>query len=246
MLDRLPELNCPAWLREMNLNTPVGFCLQSVLRDSLFYPCCQFDGDPVKFLGGNVFSFVYADLAQNSESLMEHLQCPQNMFRGYELLASQVLGAEHFLQPDGLNHQGFGPELREIENATWLIFRRLPEFGQGHGPERFSLLYVHGDGILAYEALYVQNLIQPLVMALIQPGSKNETQMAFGNDDCQLADIMGQHGFPQYFLSGGYCRDMAEQDSAWPRSYPSPALVTLPIQHQGSVSLYAVAAAAGP
>lgn len=31
MLDCLPELNCPAWLREMNLNTPVGFCLQSVL-----------------------------------------------------------------------------------------------------------------------------------------------------------------------------------------------------------------------
>lgn len=200
----------------------------------------------MKFLGGNVFSFVYADLAQNSESLMEHLQCSQNMFRGYELLASQVLVAEHFLQPDQLHNQNFNPELGGIETATWLIFRRLPEFGQGHGPERFSLLYVHGDGIVAYEALYVQNLIQPLVLALIQPGSENETQMAFGNDDCQLADIVRHHGFPQYFLSGGYCRDMVGQDSAWPQSYPGPALVTLSIQHQGLVSLHAVAAAAGP
>ncbi|MFM7169139.1 MAG: hypothetical protein ACKO3T_28200 [Planctomycetaceae bacterium] len=246
MLTCLPELNCPDWLQAVQGNGMMRFCVQNLLKNSLFYPCCQFDGTPVKFLGGNVFSFVYADHAQDSESLQAHLARRQNMFRGYTLLASQVVCVRDFWQPDMLHHDRFDPELNEIDSATWLVFQRLPNFTWQHGPERFSLLYIHGDGILAYQALYVQHRVQPLVFALIQPGNAANTIAAFGNDDCQLAGIMRQNGFPAYFLSGGYGEDMTDRDSAWPRAYPRPILTTVRSRYYGTASLYRAAAAAGP
>ena len=39
------------------------------------------------------------------------------------------------------------------------------------GPEKFSLLYVAGDGAATYAALYLENKIAPRALSIIRPGT---------------------------------------------------------------------------
>ena len=47
---------------------------------------------------------------------------------------------------------------------------RDDDFGEDHGPERFSLLYVRGEGVATFAGLYAANKVSPKALAIIQPG----------------------------------------------------------------------------
>lgn len=53
----------------------------------------------------------------------------------------------------------------------WFIMEREKDFDETHGPERFSLLYICGEGVATYLQLYNANNIVPIAIAVIQPGT---------------------------------------------------------------------------
>ena len=54
----------PAWLEAiLNGNVDIQLPLKDVLKDSLYYPASGLNGTPVKYLAGNVWSYIYADYA---------------------------------------------------------------------------------------------------------------------------------------------------------------------------------------
>ena len=199
--------------------------LRDLLEDSLYYPSCDIDGGVIKYCNENfdelgICSFVYADYATGEDRLEEHL----DDFMGYHLLASRKLspsdvGADKPIPiPEGINPDEY---LRYKEDwkpfARWAVFERDSDFGEEHGPERFSLLYLGAEGVAAYVGLYLANGITPKAMAIIQPGhgfGLNWTD--FLDPDAILAKTvkMGDK-MPEFFFYGGY-GEFEYDDFAWP------------------------------
>jgi len=80
----------------------------------------------------------------------------------------------------------------------------------GHGPVRFSLLFICSDGVDTFQALYVANRVAPKVVTVIQPGH------AFGHNWTDFTDsekvfarvvLANPAGQPDKVLYGGIGND---------------------------------------
>ena len=211
MLRQLQAIEVPSWLTNLTPETikHESFPLRELLRDSLYYPSCGFDSDPIKHFGGNVLSFVYVDYGHTRDAFMSALH-----FSGYDLVASRFV-TENELAPDGWRP----PELRRVDGdpmryrdhvkepfCVWSVFQRRGDFQVTHGSVRFSLLFICADGVATFQAIYIENSITPKAVAVIQPGH------AFGNNWTDYTDpgqifarlvIENPAGQPEMLLYGG-------------------------------------------
>ena len=129
------------------------FPVRALLYNSVYYPASAFDGGVIRDCNVNrkdwkILSFVYVDYMATERDLSE-----TDMPRGYHILGERRL-TEAELVPNGwtpqlppnFDMQRYQHTVGSFANrhpfATWLVFERLPEFGEDHGPKRFSLLYL--------------------------------------------------------------------------------------------------------
>ena len=216
----------PAWLLEANPDSP--FPLQDVLNKSLYYPSSRQDGDPVKHLGGFTHSFICVDWSISREELLVSLKDTRHRFRGYEILFHKDITAQQ-LAPNGftlppLKHGDGRPPRPWSQGAepfaVWAVHQRLEGYDDHHGPERFSLLFLCGEGVATFHALYYGNGCTPEVVAIIQPGHTwggNWTD--FTNPDLIFARsvLENPYGTPDYLLYGQWHNHYT--DVCWPQ-YP--------------------------
>lgn len=225
----------PMWLARLN-PAELGasdFPLEELLKHSLYYPAAGFDGRPVQFLGGFIHSFIYVDYGKEEQAVDAEVQAPG--FLGYHLVGGKHL-SERDLAPNGWRPQAppqFPNQMRAFTErqahrsvrspfATWYIFDRDECRDEGHGPLRFSLVYLCADGVAAYQALYRHNHTAPEVLAIIQPGndcSVNYTD--FKDPDSFLAwTVLRGNGsnIPEYLVCGGLLLDYTQ--AFWPDDYP--------------------------
>jgi hypothetical protein len=156
------------------------FPLQEILLNSLYYPACDNDGGVVKDCNTlnralGIESFIYCDYAFGEDRLNQSL----DSFSGYQVLAIRDL------KPADLTPNGWSPQIppRLSRNeylryadaykqpfAKWIVYERALDRDETHGPKRFSLVYIGGEGIATYQALYWSNNACPKAVAIIQPG----------------------------------------------------------------------------
>ena len=100
MISRLPEKSIPDWLAKISQNTITNdpFPLTKVLEDSLYYPASGFDVDPVKYLAGNILSFIYVDYGKSYDEFENEMDL--RGFRGYDRVATRLVD-EQELTPSG-------------------------------------------------------------------------------------------------------------------------------------------------
>lgn len=226
MIADVPMLELPVWLQMIEGSGAMQDSIprRDLLDQSLFYPSCGIDGDPVRFLSGAVWSFVYVDYGRSRESIIAEIDSP-SAFRGYELIGRRELN-ESELTPHSWTpnppKRGDGNPNRYQKHivhpfATWAIFSREQGFPSEHGPEKFSLLYIGGDGVATFQALYHGNGVRPRVVAIIQPG----TGFGFNWTDFREEDrIFGRSvlrnpaGPPEYLLYGGW--GIGYSPACWP------------------------------
>lgn len=194
--------------------------LQELLENSAYYPSCWFDGGVIKHCNKRlkdeeICSFIYCDYAPEENDVVNRASTG---FRGYHVFAHRTvemeeIGAEKPLPIDF--NMSFHEEMKLfdlIENKPenlychWLIMERDADFGQDHGPERFSLLYIRGEGVATYAGLYCANGIAPKVLAIIQPGhgfGGNWTN--YGDTRACLYHFLRSNpaGMPSYVFYGG-------------------------------------------
>ena len=246
MIEQLPVVEEPQWLTRVD---PMGiqdaeFPLHGILRDSLYYPSSDFDGDPVRHLAGNVLSFVYVDYGNSREELDDALASPG--FRGYEVITRRNV-TQRELAP-----RGWTPSYPSLEDGdpsryrdwmkkpfcSWIVLQRLVEMPENHGPNRFSLLYLCADGVAAFQALYVANGRCPSYVAIIQPGhgfGGNYTKFEDPNKILARSVLENPAGTPGYLLYGGYVRGVYRR-SCWP-SYSEP-ICRLPKEGGESIGVW--------
>jgi hypothetical protein len=224
----------PEWLAQIDLPEPgalesCAFPLRDALEHSLYYPAAGIDGRPVQFLGGFIQSFFYVDYGVQERDLEEAV----HGFLGY-----RVAGRKHLREVD-LAPNGWSPrippqcDMSRLEQlramgflkkpfADWYVFDRESHLGKDHGPKRFSLVYICGDGVATYQALYWPNKIAPKVLAIIQPGAGfggNYTDFR-DPEGCLAWTVLqgnGEH-VPEYLVYGGLLLDYTQ--ACWPDAYP--------------------------
>ena len=231
MIDSLHELEPPDWLRAAlkgrSAKVPP---LPEILQDSLFYPAAGFDGRPIRFLAGKIFSFVYADYGIADTDLAGNVK--DYPPAGYEVVSWQPIRLEDLGLASSLpraEHRGYLDDRYENKRQSWakdpfcdwLIFRRKPEFTSDHGPIGFSLLYFGYEAVAAFEALYVHNDVSPAAIAIIQPGTgfNGGNWTNFCDPDGPLAKRVLENpaGCPRVLLYGGVGGRDFYQETCWPR-----------------------------
>lgn len=217
----------PLWLSRLTTESIQNgpFPLREILQSSLYYPASGFDGDPVKYLTGDIHSFVYVDYGDEEEAFERALQTEG--FKGYRLLGKRAV-PEKTLLPRNWDPDVLPPEYRlpdEFPEAygtpfcTWIVLERLPGFDDEHGPARFSLLYWSHEGVSAFLKLYFFRGITPRAVAIIQPGygfGGNWTAFADPNEILARVVLNNPAGQPKILLFGGHGRRNYYREPCWP------------------------------
>lgn len=199
----------PSWLEELkNLD---HLPLRRLLKNSLYYPASGADGGPVRLLGGYIHSFVHVEYVMKKSEILHHIEGEGQGFRGYRLSMLREVNSSELI-PDGwcpsrpLPSDGNPEAFRSLMPepfALWAIYERQPDFDHFHGPLRFSLLHICGDGVATYEALYNTQRIQPDVLAIIRPGTGYGLNWTDFRDDQKILAriaLKNRGGKPRYLL----------------------------------------------
>lgn len=190
--------------------------IRSLLHNSLYYPSCGFDGGVIKDCNTHaralkISSFIYCDYATGKDAFMSE----QNTFNGYHIFADRPV-AQDELTPNGwqpIIPPGF--TLRDYARyrdmwkpfAHWTVYERDDDRSDIHGPLRFSLLYIGGEAVATFQALYWSNKLAPLGLAIIQPGTGfglNWTDFRESGKPFEWVIRQNPDGQPVWIWYGGY------------------------------------------
>jgi len=229
MINNLPKSPPPDWLMDINAeSTDSMIPIQKLLTDSFYYPSSGFDGDPIAYLSGNFYSFIYVDYGFDRKDLDNKLN--HSGFLGYHLILSIDVN-ESDLTPKGWSAVSPSTDDGDPNKhgnwikqpfAKWMVFQRNDNLDDNHGAKRFSLLYLCADGVAAYQALYSSNKCTPLAVAIIQPGTgfgMNWTNFTDPNAIFARTIFNSPYGTPKYLLYGGQGGKNAYKETCWPQ-YP--------------------------
>ena len=173
---KLPHEAIPDWL--ISAKSTTKFDRNLILQDSVYYPGSALDGRFLKYYLGFSHSMVYVDAGVSKERLLERI----NKIGGYNLVFLKDVTQDELCPFPNLNAELFPEDFylqpksrEEIPNAlkeayvrrdikpyaAWAVFQRKARTDPGHGPERFSLLFIAGEGIATYSAIYNSNSLYP-------------------------------------------------------------------------------------
>lgn len=174
--------------------------LQDILSNSLYYPACGFDGGVVKNCNTErrklgIVSFICCDYATGEEEFKRN----QDTFLGYHILGSRAV-QPHELIPNGWE-QELPPRIRQQNYERyrnyrkpfmhWTVYERDENKEEKYGSKRFSLLYVGGEGVATYQALYWSNHISPRAIAIISEERGSVSNWTnFGSEDGPFAWVV--------------------------------------------------------
>jgi len=227
MIDSLPKKKMPNWIKNVCDESQLSqIPLTEILNNSLYYPSSGFDGDPIKYLSGNIYSFIYIDYGISSDELDKEIE--SRGFNGYQVILSREI-TERELTPNGWKpsqpsrHDGDPTKYKDwikTPFAKWLVFQRNDDLSGEHGAERFSLLYMCADGVAAFQALYLSNGCYPLGVAIIQPGHRfggNWTNYTNPQEILARTVLTNPAGKPKILLHGGIGRRDFYREPCWPQ-----------------------------
>lgn len=190
--------------------------LINILTDSFYYPSSGFDGGIVKDCNTkaqdlNITSFIYCDYSVGAVAF----ETNKDSFVGYHVLGSRHVehselipnGWQPVVPPD-VSRDEYLQTLKHWKSfCTWTIYERDSTLGNEHGPDRFSLLFIGGEGVATYQALYWSNKITAKALALIQPGTGfglNWTNFKDQNGALSWVINNNPAGKPNIIYYGGY------------------------------------------
>ena len=244
VIPQIPTRPQPKWLTDIAQGDR-EFRLRDILEDSLYYPACGLNGTPIKYLAGNVHSFVYADYMVPKNEYLRNINGTDadSGCSGYHT----VLQREIF--QDDIVPRGWTPLLVPRDQAAqerilwgqrgcepfghWSVWRRDEDKPASHGPDMFSLLYLGGEMSAVYQGLYCRLGISPAILAIISPGALGgEWEGVPSNDSFFKKSVqLNPAGMPGHLIYGGFGRGFYEYP-CW-TEYHGERIVQLPERYAG-------------
>jgi len=236
MLKILPREPVPQWLISYKPSDLIPF--SEIVKNSVYYPACGFDGDVTNLCMGYSHSFIYVDNLSYSnnatkKTVYENINHPKN-FGGFKKIHQQEYSYEQMLGThpiseekaisdiDGYSEGGFAPQaffaiLTIFESSTGVDreFTQPERATIHHIYERMAFLYICDDGCRAYEKLFQSHLEKPKAIAMIQPGNAFGGNWTNYYDEQQIfSRIVHKNpgGKPDIIIFGGQ-----DSDGGWYR-----------------------------
>ncbi len=243
MINNIPQMQMPDWLSFILKNQRnVPFQIERILRDSLFYPACGLNGTPVKYLAGNVFSFVYVDYEITKDTFFNNLHGSgeNDGFKNYHLIFEKDVNQIEIFQVvrRGSLFSEETDRFRFFENENepfyhWSVWQRNEECAETAGPEGFSMFYVFSEASTFYKELYNRLSIAPKILTIIQPG-QNKEGLPPDNEDSEFkfTVLSNEVGLPEYLLYGGDGAPEYYLEPCW-HEYSGERIVQLPERYAG-------------
>ena len=229
MIEALEKMETPNWLLEI-AQEPNQFHklpLKEILTDSLYYPACGLNGTPVKFLGGNIVSFIYADYLTKEFAFKRNLlgSKPESGFKGFKCIMHRSVTTDEIV-PAGWHPKMMPTDPRQVERLLraqknskpfghWSIWQK--EDPDADGAELFSFFYLAGEMNAIYQGLYHRLNIVPKILAIIQPGAIGGEWECVPNDKAFFHKVVKKHpsGMPPYLIYGGYGSGSFYKEPCW-------------------------------
>lgn len=176
---------------------------------TVYYPGSGDDGHPVKLcaLSHAAHAFVYVDQGVDQETRAETLRDPERRLRGYAVAYQERL-TEEKLRPGGWTSHVSPEEAKRSARdnfaapfAWFVALDRRQGFDDDHGPERLAILFVGGDGIASYDAMYCQgDDTPPPFLAVIQDHGTGGNWTTFGDEGVLARIARERRTLPEYLL----------------------------------------------
>ena len=173
--------------------------LNIILKNSCYYPASGTDVTPI-FYFNSIQSFVYCDYTFGENEWIAKIAME---LAGYELLNQQNINNLIKLNPiNKISMGGYERQLQEIvkrvrSNSVLTIWKK--------GERYLTIIYISHEAVDLYKQIYLNNLITPKVIAIIQPGHTmggNWTNFFDIKSAFFQTILCGQ--LPKYMLLGSY------------------------------------------
>ncbi|MCY4485656.1 MAG: hypothetical protein OXF11_00860 [Deltaproteobacteria bacterium] len=179
---------------------------------TVYYPGCGTDGHPVAICNPAhaAHTFVYVDYRVSEQTVRDCVYRRTGPgVHGYEAEHEEEV-AEAILHPGG-----WTPHVaeRELDKAAdwadesrfrlYLVLKRDKDHDDTHGPERFAILFIGGDGHAMYDALYCQeDGTRPPFLLLFHDYGWDENYDKFGADGLLERIAFDRGVYPEWLLVG--------------------------------------------
>lgn len=230
----------PEWLANDN---PPRFDRDNFFGSrTVYYPGYGDDGQPVELCNRShaAHTFAYVDHGVGRDTLAQRLRDRRQRFLGFEVVHQEDLSG-HALRPGGWTQHVTADEARRLEPfreslakpfGWFVVLDRQPGRGDDHGPERFAILFIGGDGYASYDALYCQeDGTPPPFLVVIQDHGFSGNADRFERDGLLERIARRQGVLPEYLLVG-------EPSTEWRDFADSGALPELGGMYAGARRLF--------
>jgi hypothetical protein len=206
----------PRWLVEWA--PEAGSPLEAFFASRVvFYPGSGTDGQPVEFFGMRHLAhcFVYVDYGVSCDDFARELADDGHPYMGYRSIDRIEIRVHDLVRHRWSRHVKHldGPSGAwgaEAPYAFMEILERKPGFGRRHGPQRLAVLFLHADGIAAYDLLFCQRRpgVNTPYAVVLQDHGFGGNYTTFGKGGCldELATRSTQ--LPEFLL-------VADNTVAW-------------------------------
>ena len=222
--------------------------LKELLENSLYYPSSGFDGGVVKdcnTVGSDhqITSLISCDYGVGEQAFLDQ----RDSFLGYACIGNRRVFLNELLPstwnpsfPPNFNKRYY-TQYKDTWSpfVQWAVFERLPSRDRPHGPDRFSLLYLGGEGVATYQALYWSNKQRPKALAIIQPGHAfglNWTNYTEQASPLHWVVKNNPAGVPSMIYYGGYGRNYS--DFSWSEYLAQRKISPYYYPEHGTVMVY--------
>ena len=232
--EQLPPNPMPEWLFLVNENT--HFDINCVLLDSVYYPGSWIDFIPIDAYSKFAHSFVYVDYGVSKTEVFDEMHSIVGYTPIFlkDISQYQLSPRESHRITPTMNDCASPPRMSspaENTNASvaahiksyaqidipfciWGVYERNASTSAGgwrssnfsHSGERISLLFVGGEGVATYQALYNSNNIHPVAIVLKAADARgfggNWTDFEKRGGILERVVMANPVGIPKYLFTG--------------------------------------------
>lgn len=176
----------PSWLFDVNANST--FDRRNVFSGSVYYPGCGFDSLVIHAYAGFAHSFIYVDyktqrkdalrilpkfcgysvvlMKELDETDLSDLRMPHFSFRSTDFYHPLRDDESIFQRLKSLRESFEYERFGDPKFYLWMVYSRNKITNPGHGPERFSLLYISEEAVSTYKIIYNANGLVPIAVTI--------------------------------------------------------------------------------
>lgn len=174
---------------------------------TVFYPGCGTDGHPVKLFNSShsAHCYIYVDYKLPWYDFLSEIESSNHGFIGYHV--KFVADLYKYFHGNRITNENLKFRNREKKILSYLylhtfiiVMERNEDMDETHGAEKFAILFLNMDGVMAYEMLYCQKTSRKPFAFLLQDHGFGGNYTTFGAGGRLEEIAIAQQTYPELLV----------------------------------------------